>query len=587
MLKAILRNRNFISLLLKVFGLINIEEEKNKIYHLIYIVIIQAILDIVSIASLIPLLYTIQDSQKILEYFEKYFSFISKEIIINNMIYIPLLAIFIIVIATFSRLFVIYKTNLFIENIRYKITTKLMGDYINNNIEVEKKTTELAKLVLSEVDQFIIIVFQPTILMLTNIIFFIGIIIYLFFTNIMASLIGTLLLLAFYISFYLFTKNILNKEGIKSESANKGRFKTAIESFNSLKEIKIYKAEKFFINKFNKFSLRFSNTNSTYTSLVASPKYLLEMLVFVALAASILFLTKGDGSKEEIIPLLGTFAFAAYKGQPALSNIIYGINSIEYGSEIINNLHAKLVKVTNLNSRNKNYSRILNSNESNNCIEIKDLNYTYSNNNNKKYIFKENLNFKIKKNAFFIIAGESGSGKSTLLSLISGLIIPTSGEIVFNKYKNESESPKISYLNQDFTLINASISENVAFGVSRDKIDIELIKRCLKKAGIYEYIKSLKGNVYHNLGENGDGLSIGQKQRIALARALYFKPSILLLDEPTSSLDSKNEIKIINTLEQISKETTVIMSTHKIFNLPKYIDIIKLDISGNISRGII
>ena len=181
--------------------------------------------------------------------------------------------------------------------------------------------------------------------------------------------------------------------------------------------------------------------------------------------------------------------------------------------------------------------------------------------------------------------GESGSGKSTLLSLISGLIIPTSGEIVFNKYKNEPEFPKISYLNQDFTLINASISENVAFGVSRDKIDVELIKRCLKKAGIYDYIKSLKGNIYHNLGENGDGLSIGQKQRIALARALYFKPSILLLDEPTSSLDNKNEIRIINTLEQISKEITVIMSTHKIFNLPKYIDTIKLDISGNISRG--
>ena len=119
------------------------------------------------------------------------------------------------IISTTSRLFVVYKINLFIQNIRHKISTKLMSNYLNNRIDLKTRNTEIAKLVLSEVDQFIIIVFEPTILMLTNIIFFLGIIIYLFFANSLASMVSLFLLLSFYTIFYFFTKRILNQKGKK------------------------------------------------------------------------------------------------------------------------------------------------------------------------------------------------------------------------------------------------------------------------------------------------------------------------------------------------------------------------------------
>ena len=120
-----------------------------------------------------------------------------------------------------------------------------------------------------------------------------------------------------------FSKRILNIQGLKNESANKGRFKTAIEAFSNIKEIKIYKAERLFANRFKKYTKSFANTSANFNSLTASPKYILEMLVLIAISYSILIFGKSEVNIFNVLTLLGTFAFSAYKAQPSLSNIIF------------------------------------------------------------------------------------------------------------------------------------------------------------------------------------------------------------------------------------------------------------------------
>tara|TARA_Y100001970_G_C14257765_1_gene876866 strand:+ start:1439 stop:3250 length:1812 start_codon:yes stop_codon:yes gene_type:complete len=564
---------NFIGSLSKTLSVVN-KRDKSKFIKLIILVFIQALLDVISLASLMPLLYIIQDKNTLSANINKYLGDFGLDLINiqdNNMlsIYIPLIVIILMIFSTLTRLYVVYRTNKFIEDIRHEISFRLMNKYIANKLEINRDTSEVAKSILSEVDQFIIIVFQPTMLMLTNIVFLIGIIIYLFCTNLSASFYSILLLGGFYFTFYVFSKKVLNIEGYKSERFNKGRFKTAIESFRNIKDIKIYKAEKYFANRFRNYSRDFANTNSIYSTLTASPKYLLEMIVFVTLAFAILLISFNKSVQLDAIPLLGTFAFAAYKSQPALSNVIYGINSLEYGSKIISNLCYELRdrESSLIDNENSNIEYISYKKEDTNFIIIDKLKYIYSKDKNNIEGVK-NINLSVKKKSLFIIAGESGSGKSTLLNLIAGFIKPQGGRIIFNTSDITYDQPKISYLHQDYSLFDSTIAENIAFGIHRDRIDYENLKNVIYQAGLEEYVKKLKYNIYDNVGENGSNLSVGQRQRIALARALYFKPDLLILDEPTSALDKNNEKKIIETIINISKSITVIMSTHKMNYLP-------------------
>ena len=552
------------------------KKDKYKFVKLIILLLIQSILDVVTIASVIPLLYILEGKDKLVEkvfQLSQQFNLSYIDLNIDEIIIIiPIIVILIILISTLSRLYIVFKTNQFIEEVRYKISSNLMEKYINNDFN-NKNTSEVAKSILSEVDQFIIIVFQPTILMLTNIFLLLGILIYIIFTNISASLISILILISFYFTFYIFSKRILNIEGIKSENANKGRFKTAIESFENIKDIKIYKAENYFSSRFKAYSKSFALTNSTYNSLVSSPKYLLEMIVFIILSFSILIIGFSNSTDINSVPLLGTLAVAAYKAQPALSNIIYGINSLEYGSKIINNLKNKL---KNKSTFKDNSIEIKNNNKSS-FLSIKDLSFNY-----KKNEGINNINLQIDNPSLFIIFGKSGSGKSTLLNILSGLLKPQKGEILLNKKFTNDKNPRISFLNQNYSLIDASIAENVAFGIKINDIDYENLYSALKQASIFNYVSNLKNSVFENVGEQGSKLSIGQRQRIALARAIYFKPDILLLDEPTSSLDIVNQKSVIKTILKLSKKITVIMSTHKLDFFPSDLKVGLIDDVGNI-----
>ena len=568
---------NFLKSLLKILGFID-KKNKKKLLQLFTLVIIQALFDVISLASIMPLIQIINNRKDLEIYIYKILENLNKNLIFTDInfnleFYVPLIVILIMIISTIVRLFVVQRTFKFVEDIRHNISSRILEGYINSNAYLDYNSSEIAKSILSEVDQFIILVFQPVIIMLTNILVLISIISYLLYTNFYASIISLFLLLAFYVIFYYFSKRKLNLEGYKSEKANKGRFFSAIESFQTIKDIKIYSAENYFLERFKKYSKLFANTNSLYSTLVASPKYILEMIVFIAMAIAIFLLSISTSDGYNTLPILGIFAFGAYKAQPALSNVIFGINSIEYGTKIISNLNRQLVKSRN-NIETKN-SKINTSIDNAKKLEIRNLKYIHHINNQGI----KNINFNIKTPSLLIIVGKSGSGKSTLLDLIAGTLIPQEGEVILssNKYKL---NPKISYLHQEYSLFDTSIAENIAFGISKEKIDFKKLQKVMKQAEIYEYVSKLRNNIFELVGENGCNLSTGQKQRIALARALYFEPDLLLLDEPTSALDRHNEKLIIKTLISLSKKITVIMSTHKINYFPNGVKIGYLNKNG-------
>ena len=203
-------------------------------------------------------------------------------------------------------------------------------------------------------------------------------------------------------------------------------------------------------------------------------------------------------------------------------------------------------------------------------ITIKDVSFYYT---SKNSIVLNRVNLNILFGSRIGIIGKSGSGKSTLADLILGIINPNKGEILVDGTsilnKKQSWYEKVATVPQNIFITEQSFAENIAFGIEKNKINLNKIKRVAEQAQISDFIKKSGG--YNSLiGEKGLKISVGQRQRIAIARALYKESSLIILDEATSSLDSEVENLILDTVFKLdSKKYTLIIISHKLSNLKK------------------
>jgi ATP-binding cassette subfamily B protein len=200
----------------------------------------------------------------------------------------------------------------------------------------------------------------------------------------------------------------------------------------------------------------------------------------------------------------------------------------------------------------------------------------------------------IKKGEKIGIIGKTGSGKSTMLDLLMGLLEPLSGEIlVDNKNINNFLNPElmaswrltISHVPQNVFLINATIAENIAFGIPKSEIDMDKVRKVSKQAFLSNFIESTEDGYYSITGERGVKLSGGQRQRIGIARALYKDVNILVFDEATSALDNETELAIINSIENIDKEITLLFIAHRYSSLKNCDRILEIKNGGVASEG--
>ena len=175
----------------------------------------------------------------------------------------------------------------------------------------------------------------------------------------------------------------------------------------------------------------------------------------------------------------------------------------------------------------------------------------------------QNLNLKVNKNDKIAIYGESGAGKSTLLDLMTGILLPTFGEIKSNNKINSLSKQHLelfSYVPQKYFIFNDSIKNNI---ILYKKYNENLFNEALKISMLESQIAKFKKGANHPIGDGGLALSGGQKQRLVIARALYSNKEIIILDEATSGLDPKTELRIINNLIKLKNKTIILVSHNK------------------------
>jgi ABC-type bacteriocin/lantibiotic exporter with double-glycine peptidase domain len=337
---------------------------------------------------------------------------------------------------------------------------------------------------------------------------------------------------------------------------------TIIELNRNFIEIILRKLKEKYLNKYLSILYKYTNSRLFMIFVKSNTKQFLEIFVLFSLVLGIIvFVNLGD--LNENLPLLLMYLVATYRILPLVNNISANLIKIKNFHYPFNIIQKKI------NEHNFKYLDFIKDNRTGSQLffkkSLKLCGISFKYNKDQNFVFK-NLNLQIKKNEMIGIVGESGSGKSTLLKIIMGIIQPDAGKIILDNNEVKKENfpafqNLLGFLSQENTLINATLKENVAFGDS--KININKVKKSLKLANCNFFINKFKNNLNYIITEHGKNFSIGQLQRIGLARMLYFDNDILFFDEPTSALDKKSELKFINLIKKFKNYKTIIISTHK------------------------
>ena len=293
-------------------------------------------------------------------------------------------------------------------------------------------------------------------------------------------------------------------------------------------------------------------------------------------------LTNKQEGSSLAIPILGSLALAAQRMMPILQQIYNSWTTIKGSQEILKTV----LNYLNLNIPYINKSKVQYKLDFKKSIQLKNINYQY--NSNSEVVLKD-INLNIEKGTKIGITGITGSGKSTLIDIIMCLIIPQSGEIVVDDVivteKNRRNWQKnIAHVPLNIFLTDGSIAENIAFGLEPCNIDMQRVKDAAKNAQLLETIYAMKNGFNTIVGERGIRLSGGQRQRIGIARALYKNADIIIFDEATSALDYETEKEVMNSINLIKNNITIIIIAHRISTLKNCDHIIQLDSKTNSIR---
>ena len=330
------------------------------------------------------------------------------------------------------------------------------------------------------------------------------------------------------------------------------------EKFEAIKDIKINSDFNFFQKEYNEFHSEKSKLLSKHLTVNQVPKVLFELIALFSVTVSSYVIFLYTDNIQGVIVYAGILVAGSFKLIPGLNKILISYQNMKFYIPSVRLISNEFESKSYENSTNYNFEK---------TIEFKNVNFSFG----ETKILSE-LNFKINKGDVVGVFGDSGSGKTTLVDLICGLLKPVKGHILIDGLELEENSKtwfkKIAYLSQDIVLKNDSILNNI---LNNNGFDEKKIKRSLSNSNLDEFINLKKEGLDFIIGPSGKKLSGGQKQRLALARTIYKDSEILILDEPTSSLDKINENKIIDDIiARKSGKTIIIIShaeiDHKIFD---------------------
>ena len=384
-----------------------------------------------------------------------------------------------------------------------------------------------------------------------------------------------------YGAFVFLTKQKLLRNSIQISEKTNLTVKVLQEGLGGIRDVLIDGTQLAYCKAFQKADVARRRAAANNQIMAQAPRYGVESLGMVLIAVLAVLLVDSGGGIVGALPLLGALAIAAQRMLPMLQQAYSSWSGLKGAQAILVDaldlLEQPLPKYAE-GPADKSLHFF-------SSIKLSNLGFTYH--ADGVQVLK-GLNLEIQKGSRVGFIGATGSGKSTLLDLTMALLQPTEGTMMVDDCVISAENHRgwqshIAHIPQTIFLSDSTISENIAFGLHAEKIDMERVRKAAKQAQIDETIMTWDKQYQTMVGERGIRLSGGQRQRIGIARALYKEADVLIFDEATSALDTATEKAVMNEIDKISDEITVLIVAHRLTTLKSCDRIIELE-NGSIKR---
>jgi ABC-type multidrug transport system fused ATPase/permease subunit len=376
--------------------------------------------------------------------------------------------------------------------------------------------------------------------------------------------VGTLMVLSVFglasWGFYSFTRRRIRLWGEEYQNHDKLRLQYLREGLGAAKDVKLLGREKEFLDRYQLHNLGSAQISKKRSVLTALPRFWLEILGVTGIVSVVLLMITQNRSMESLVPTLGVFAVAAFRLMPSANRFLNATQNVRFLSAAFNNLHQEFSLLEQAEYQ-KEYSSLT----FDEALVLENVSFCYP--STEALVLKQ-ISLSIRQGESVGFIGSTGAGKSTLVDIILGLLVPTSGVVKVDGIDIQTSprgwQDRIGYVPQSIFLTDDTIRNNIAFGLPRDQIDDAAVWNSLCSAQLDQFVKGLPGGLDAQIGEGGVRLSGGQRQRIGIARALYYNPSVLVLDEATSSLDTITESDFIDAICALKGDKTLIIVAHRL-----------------------
>ena len=552
------------------------KKQKRKSVVVFFLILIGAMVETLGVSAIIPLVQAMLDPDLLLhnEKFSKYFAALHIE---TGMQLIGTISAVVIVIYILKNAYLImlsYARVRFAVSIKQELSVRIMRSYMKRNYSyfINMKTADLIRGVgydCSGVHEVISQGFK----LLTEGLTALCICIFIFYTDfVMAG--GIVLILAVLLLFLItiFRKKMKQLGDYTRECTSESN-RYLYEAFQGIKDVFIFKGRNYYANQYDKYYGEQQKTDAYRSVAAESPSYLIEAVCVSGLIIIVGIKLLMGVDTNQFIPQLAAFAVAAFRVLPSIGRISSSFNQFVYMCPTVTAVYDNLKEVELYEKLGEGTEVSEDSDEVlqfTRNIVFQNICWKYP--KTDEYVVR-NINFTIKKGTSVGLIGQSGSGKSTLADILLGLFCPQEGKVLVdgvNIFENlEKWRNTVSYVPQTVFLRDDTIRNNIAFGVEEDKIDDDKIWNAIRMAQLEELIHTLPEGINTHMGERGIRFSGGQKQRVAIARALYNNPDILVLDEATSALDNETESAVMEAIEALHGQKTLVIVAHRLSTIRK------------------